>query len=208
MLGALLILAVIVSLAVTCASVAVPVVLRLIASTPTTISNVATAATREAANTPTSADWSTFESGDGGFQLDMPGVIGSSHGYFINDFSGMGADLSYSGGPLSSPLQRREADLSVSILFSTKITDRNICPQGGVAVMIGSGSDRIPAWVRDEGRSVVLNLVLNGRAIQITLASRDNTQPVLAQYGDIWRHMLATFAPLPGVQHLTTQPCG
>jgi hypothetical protein len=201
-------LAVIVSLVVTCTSVAVPVVLRLIASTPTTISNVATVATREAANTPTSADWSTFESWDGGFQFDMPGVIGSSHGYFINDFSGFGANYSYTGAPLTTPLQRREAELSMSILFSTKIADRNICPQGGAAVMIGSGSDRIPAWVRDEGQTVVLNLVLNGRAIQITLGSRDNTQPVLAQYGDIWRHMLATFAPLPGVQPLTTQPCG
>lgn len=205
MLVVLLALALITSLTVIFTSVAAPIVVHYLATTPTTGSSVAT---QEANLTPTSADWYLFKSWDGGFQVDVPGVIGSSHGYFINDFSGMGADLSYSGAPLSSPLQRREADLEVSILYSTKITDRNICPQGGVAVMIGSGNERVRAWVRNEGRIVALNLVLNGRAIQITLDSRDDAQPALAGYSDIWRHMLASFAPLAGAERLTTHPCG
>lgn len=175
-------------------------------STPTI--RAVSAATGKATQTPASADWYTLRSWDGGFQIDVPGVLGSSHGYFIDDFSGMGADLSYTGAPLSSPLQRREALLEVSILYATKITDRNLCPQGGVAVILGSGSERAHGWVRDEGRIVALNLVLNGKAIQVTLDSQNGAQPVLAYYGDIWRHMLASFAPLPGVQRLTTHPCG
>jgi hypothetical protein len=162
----------------------------------------------KATQTPMSADWYTLRSGDGGFQIDVPGVLGSSHGYFIDDFSGMGADLLYTGAPLSSPLQRREALLEVSILYATKITDRNLCPQGGTAVILGSGTERARGWVRDEGRIVALNLVLYGEAIQVTLDSRNDAQPVLAYYGDIWRHMLASFAPLPGAQRLTTHPCG
>jgi hypothetical protein len=205
MFVALLVLALSASLTLFFTSVAAAIVAQYLATTPTTASS---AATLEATLTPTSADWYLFKSVDGGFQVDMPGVIGSSHGYFINDSNGMGADLSYTGAPLSSSLQQREAHLEVNILYSTKITDRDICPQGGVAMMIGSGSKQVRAWVRNEGRIVALNLVLNGRAIQITLDSRDDAQPALARYGDIWRHMLASFAPLPGAQRLTMHPCG
>jgi hypothetical protein len=155
-----------------------------------------------------SSDWYTFADGNGGFQIDVPGVIGSSHGYFINDFSGMGADFTYGGAPLTTPLERREAQLFVSIQYSTKITDRNICPQGGVAVLIGSGNRRIPALVRDEGPVAALNLVLNGRAIQVILNTNDANEPALTAYGDVWQHMLASFAPLPSARPLSTHPCG
>jgi hypothetical protein len=204
-LAALLALALAVTLALVVTSVDLPNVFLDGTTTPTTAASLATQA---AALTPTSADWYTFTTYDGGFQVDVPGVIGSSHYYFINDFSGEGADLTYHGAPLTTPLQRREAQLSVSILFSTRIADRNICPQGGAQVLIGPGGERIRAWVRDEGRIVVLNLALNGRAIQITLDSGDDAQPALTYDGDIWRHMLASFAPLPGAQRLTTHPCG
>ena len=163
---------------------------------------------QDATSAPTSADWYTFQSWEGGFQVDVPGVIGSSHGYYINDGSGQGVDLYHLDAPVSSPLQQREAQVWVSILYSTKITDDNICPQGGVAVEIGRSGAQVPAWVRDEGRKVAVNLVLNGVAIEITLDSRDDTQPALARYGDIWRHMLASFAPLPGQSRRTTHPCG
>lgn len=205
LLVALLVVALSASLTVFFTPIAGPIITHYLATTPTIASSVAT---QEAALTQTSADWYLFISWEGGFQVDVPGVIQSSHGYFINDFNGMGADLSYSGAPVSSPLQRREAHLEVSILYSTKITDRNICPQGGVAVMIGSGNKKVPAWVRNEGRIVALNLVLNGRAIQITLDSQDDAQSALARYGDIWRHMLASFAPLAGAPRLSTHPCG
>ncbi len=200
-------LAVIVLLTVFLSSVAMPILTRDFAPAPaaTTASWVAT---QEAALTPTSSDWYTVKNFEAGFQVDIPGVIGSSHAYFINDFSGKGSDFYYTSDPISSPLQQREAELWVKILYSTKITDLNICPQGGAAVKIGSGNVHVAAWQRDEGRIVALNLVLNGTAIEIDLDSRDDAQPALARYGDIWWHMLASFAPLPGVQHLTTHPCG
>lgn len=158
--------------------------------------------------TPASADWVVFTNYGGGFRVDVPGVLGSSHGYFINDFSGQGADFAYTGVPLVTPLQQREAQTGLSILYSTKITDQNICPQGGVPVHIGSGTATASAWQRDEGADVKVNLVLNGTAIEIALSSRDTSQVVLAQDGDIWRHMLASFAPLPGQPQRATHPCG
>lgn len=186
-------------------SVVAPLVAQVVSSTPTTASWIAT---QEAVLTPTSADWYTLKEWQAGFQVDVPGVIGSSHGFYINDFSGQGTDLYYTGAPISSPLQQREAKIWVEILYSTRITDENICPQGGVAVEIGSGNTRVPAWVRDEGRIVAVNLVLNGTAIQITLDTRDDARHALPMYSDIWQHMLASYAPLPGVPHQTTHPCG
>jgi hypothetical protein len=74
--------------------------------------------------------------------------------------------------------------------------------------MIGSGKARVPAWVRDEGRIAAVNLVLNGVAIEITLDSRDDSQPALAVYGDIWQHILASFTPFTDVSRPSTDPCG
>lgn len=206
-LTGLIILGLLVILTVFISAVAMPILSQGFAAAPTS-TTASWIATQEAALTPTSADWATFTNSEGGFQVDVPGVISSSHAYFINDFSGKGSDFYYTGAPLSSPLQQREAKLWVKVLYSARITDMNICPQGGTAVKIGSGKLQIPAWQRDEGRIVALNLVLNGVAIQITLDSRDDGQPALARYDDIWRHMLASFAPLPGVRSLTTRPCG
>ncbi len=95
----------------------------------------------------------------------------------------------------------------MSVLYSTKITDHNICPQGGTPIQAGAGNTRIPAWQRDQGDTVYLNLVLNGVAIEIHMTSRSG-QPVLPQYADIWTHMLASIAPLPGLPASTTHPCG
>lgn len=203
-------LALIVFLTVLVTLVALPIVSQDLAIAPTA-TVVPWIATQKAALTPVGSDWFTYKNSDAGFQMDMPGVIGSSHSGFINGFSGQAADLYYTGGPLSSPLQRREARLWVHILYSTKITDINICPQGGSAVTLGTGKAHIPAWQRNEGRIVALNLVLNGTAIEIDLDSRDDAQPALTNYGDIWRHMLASFALLPsppGQIHVATHPCG
>ena len=195
-----------------------PVLVGLLATAPPTgIAATAPSATppRAAAPegaataTPASADWYVFTNYGGGFRVDVPGVIGSSHGYFINDFSGQGADFSYAGAPISTPLQQLEAQTDVSIRYSTKITTLNICPQGGTPVQIGSGGAQIPAWEGDGGPDIVaVNLVLNGAAIEITLTTRDASQPVLPRYATIWRHMLASFAALPGQPHRTTHPCG
>jgi hypothetical protein len=209
-LASLLVLAVIAFLTGVVASVALPIVSQDLAAAPT-----ATTApwieTQVAELTPTGSDWYTVTNGTVGFQVDIPGVIGSSHAYFINDFSGYGNDFYYTNDPISSALQQREATIWVKILYSTKITDFNICPQGGVEVMLGSGKVRVPAWQRDEGRVVALNLVLNGNAVEIDLDSRDTAKPALKYYGDIWHHMLASFAPLPampGQSNTAMQPCG
>jgi hypothetical protein len=164
-------------------------------------------ATAQATETPGSRDWDTFTLYDGGFHVDVPGVLGSSHGYFINDFSGQGVDLAYNGAPLSTPLQHLEAGVKVSVLYSTKITNDNICPQGGTSVQVGSGSVRISAWQRDQGDTVIVNLVLNGVAIEISMTSRSG-RPALPQYAEVWTHMLASIGPLPGQPVGITHPCG
>lgn len=204
-LAMLLVLAVIAFLTTLLTSVAGPIIVQDLTTTPTTAPSVAT---YEAELTPTSTDWATYQNSDVGFQMDLPGVIGSFHAYFINDFSGKGSDFYYNGAPLSSPLQKREAPLWVKVLYSTKITDYNICPQGGTPVALGSGKAHIPAWERVEGRIVALNLVLNGNAIEIDLDTRDNAQPALPAYADIWQHMLASFVPVSGAQPRATHPCG
>jgi hypothetical protein len=137
----------------------------------------------------------------------VPGVLGSSHGYFINDFSGQGVDLSYNGATLSTPVQHLESGVKVSVLYSTKITNLNICPQGGTLVQAGSGNGQIAAWERDQGDTVYVNLVLNGEAIEIHMTSRSG-QPALPQYAEIWQHMLGSIALLPGQPVGTTHPCG
>jgi hypothetical protein len=157
--------------------------------------------------TPEYRDWDTFTLYDGGFRVDVPGILGSSHGYFINDSSGQGVDLAYNGAPLSTPLQHLESGVKVSVLYSTKITDHNICPQGGSPVQAGSGSGQIAAWERDQGDTVYLNLVLNGVAIEIHMTSRSG-QPALPQYVEIWTHMRSSVALLPGQPVGTTHPCG
>jgi hypothetical protein len=176
-------------------------------STVETQQATTTLATQAAATTAGNADWDTFKVYDGGFRVDVPGVLGSSHGYFINDFSGQGVDLSYLGAPLATPLQHLEAGVKVSVLYSTKITTLNICPQGGTPVQAGAGNIRISAWERDQGDTVYVNLVLNGEAIEIHMTSRSG-QSVLPQYAEIWTHMLASLAPLPGQPAGTTHPCG
>jgi hypothetical protein len=55
--------------------------------------------------------------------VDYPGVLGSSHGFFINGSSGQGLDLTYNGAPVEDALQQLETEIEVDILFSIHITD-------------------------------------------------------------------------------------
>ncbi|HEX3269055.1 MAG TPA: hypothetical protein VHR15_00290 [Ktedonobacterales bacterium] len=204
----------IVLLTVCLTSALIPLLTQVLATAPSASPSVvatqqATAipATETATAASGSADWDTFTLYDGGFRVDVPGVLGSSHGYFINDFSGQGVDLAYNGATLSTPLQRLEAGVKVSVLYSTKVTNINICPQGGTPIQAGAGNVRISAWQRDQGDTVYVNLVLNGVAIEIHMTSRSG-QPALPQYAEIWTHMLASIAPLPGQPVGATHPCG
>jgi hypothetical protein len=213
-LGAIVALAAIALLTACLYTAAVPLLARVLAApptvplSPTSVPSPPASATALATATPKNGDWDPFTLYDGGFRVDVPGVLGSSHGYFINDFSGQGVDLSYTGATLSTPLQRLEAQVKVSVLYSTKITDHNICPQGGAPIQIGPGNARIPAWQRDAGDTVRANLVLNGEAIEISMTSRVSGQSALPYYADIWQHMLASLAPLPSQPAGTTHPCG
>jgi hypothetical protein len=170
--------------------------------------------TATAAPTATSAppsDWYTFSSG--GILLDIPSVLGSSHGYFIDNFTGKGVDFSYQGAPAVTPLQQLAKELTVSVLYATQITNRNICPQGGTPLQVGSGSATISAWERDNlspsetAPSVAVNFVFNGAAIEIDLLGRGPPETFLARYGAIWHHLLASIAPQPSQPQRTTRPC-
>jgi hypothetical protein len=171
-------------------------------------SSVQATATVAATAVPRNSDWDTFTLYDGGFRVDVPGVLSSSHGYFINDFSGQGVGLAYNGATLSTPLQRLEAQVKVSVFYSTKITDNNICPQGGTPVQAGAGNTQIAAWQRDQGDRVITDMILHGVAIEIRMTSRPSGQSALPRYADIWTHMLASIAPLPGLPASSTHPCG
>jgi hypothetical protein len=195
---------------------AAPLLTGVLAGSPT-VSSAATSAPSSnnvqqqiaatATATPGSSDWDTFTVYDGGFHVDVPGVLSSSHGCFINDFSGQGVDLAYNGATLSTPLQRLEAGTKVSVLYSTKITSIDICPQCGTPVQAGAGGVHIAARERDQGDTVYVNPVLNGVAIEIHMTSGSG-QSVLPQYAEIWNHMLASIAPPPGLLASTTHPCG
>src|SRR5262245_25404784 len=100
-------------------------------------SRAGTAAPTATAAPPT--DWYTFTS-QGGFRIDIPSVLGSSHGYFIDNYTGQGVDLTYLGAPAATALQRLAAEVTVTVLYATQITDRDICPQGGMPSRVGSGS--------------------------------------------------------------------
>jgi hypothetical protein len=206
-------LAAILALTVCVYGTVTPLLANILAAPPTVPPSATAAPTAPATAAATATvrsgngDWDTFHVYDGGFRVDVPGVLSSSHAYFINDFSGQGVDLAYNGAPLSTALQHLESGVKVSVLYSTKITDNNICPQGGTPVQAGSGSGTISAWKRDQGDMVFLNLVLNGVAIEIHMTSRSG-QPALPQYAEIWTHMLASIALLPGQPVGTTHPCG
>lgn len=149
------------------------------------------------------------------FRIDMPSMLACSHGFFINDFSGFGCDYFYAGAPTQTALQHVERETQVELLSSTKITDRNICPQGGTSVRVGTGADTFTGWERDAVSSttsdgtVTLNLVVHGTPIQLSLMGfGGEQQPFFERYGVIWRHMLASFTLLPAPVTQTVHPCG
>src|SRR5262249_40841434 len=150
----------------------------------------------------------------GGFRIDIPNILGSSHGYFIDNFTGQGVDLSYQGAPASTALQRLATEVTVTVLYATQITDLNICPHGGTPIRVGSGATTVPAWERETLSSsaavlsVGVNLVLNGVAIEIDLSGQGPPETFRTRYGVIWHHILTSFAPVPGRSTAATHPCG
>lgn len=149
------------------------------------------------------------------FRLDMPAMLACAHGFFINDFSGMGCDYTYAGAAAQTALQQVELETQVELLSSAKITDRNICPQGGAQVRVGTGADTITGWERDDvsgtssNGTVTLNLVIRGTPVQLSLTGFGNQpQPFFERYGAIWHHMLTSFTLLPAPVSQLVHPCG
>lgn len=187
------------------------------ASGPGGVRNV-TPPANNATTTPLApADWrnETHSGTNYRFRIDMPAMLTCSHGFFINDFSGMGCDYTYSGAPEQTALQQVEIETRVELLSSSKITDRNICPQGGTPVQLGTGASTTVGWERDqisttnsEG-TVTVNFLLHGIPVEISLAGfGGQQQPFLGRYGEIWHHMLASFTLLPSSVTQAAHPCG
>lgn len=149
------------------------------------------------------------------FRIEMPAMLACAHGFFINDFSGFGCDYSYSGAHAQTDLQRVELETQVELLSSTKVTDRNICPQGGTQVRVGTGTNTLIGWERDDvskttsDGTVTLNLVVHGTPVQLSLMGfGGEPQPFFERYGAIWRHMLASFTLLSAAVTQPVHPCG
>jgi len=176
-----------------------------------------------AAPTPTGAgtstpapDWYAAELPDGGFRVDMPSVLSPDHAVYINGGAGEYIAYVYTGRPASSPLKRAAAQARVFVQYASQITDDNICPNGGTPVTLGarySGYQQSDAPPEADGPPanspyVRVSLVLNGEAIQLELNASGPSDTFFAHYGDIWRHMLASFAPLPNQPASNNRPCG
>ncbi len=168
------------------------------------------------ATSQSNGDWAPYVNSEYGFRLDLPGILASSHGFFINNFTGQGFDMAYLNAPITTPLQRLEAETAVEVLYSTAITDRDICPDAGTPVMLGTGIEgrqqtNVPPAANGPAALypyVHVSLVLNGVAIRVELRGQGPSETFLARYAALWQHMLASFAPVAGGPVYTTRPCG
>jgi hypothetical protein len=164
----------------------------------------------------TAGDWTPYVNADYGFRLDLPSALASGHGFFINNASGQGFDMTYNGAPLTSPLQRIEAETTVEVLYSSAVTDRDICPDAGAPVTLGasiSGRQQSNAAPLSNGPAapypyVHASVVQGGVAIRFELRGQPPSETFMARYSQIWNHMLASFAPVGGAPAFTTHPCG
>jgi hypothetical protein len=166
-------------------------------------------------STPT-PDWYVAELTDGGFRVDMPSVLSPTHAVYINGGAGEYVAYVYTGRPASSPIKRAAAQAHVLVQYASQITDDNICPSGGTPVTLGArftGYQRSDAPPEADGPPesypyVRVSTALNGEVIQLELDALGPADTFFARYGDIWRHMLASFAALPSQSPAATLPCG
>ena len=161
-------------------------------------------------------DWYAAELPNGGFRVDMPSVLSPDHPAYINGGAGEYIAFVYTGRPASDPLKRAAAQARVFVQYASRITDDNICPSGGTPMTLGarySGYQQSDAPPEADGPPtnypyVRVSTVLNGEAIQLELNASGPADTFFARYGEIWLHMLASFAPLPGQPISTNRPCG
>jgi len=174
--------------------------------------------TPAAADTSTpEPDWYAAELPEAGVRFDVPSVLSPGHPAEINGNAGKLIAWAYTGSPASSPLKRAAAQATVIAQYSSQITNDDICPSGGDRVALGSGLAGYQQTDVSPGANgppasypyFRVSTVLNGEAIQLELHAPGRADDTFtARYGDIWRHMLASFAPLPNQPISKNRPCG
>jgi hypothetical protein len=146
------------------------------------------------------------------FRLDVPGVLVSTHGYFLPGSDGQGADFVYTGAAVLSPLQQLATTTTLSVQYATQVTTGDLCPHGGTQVPVGSGpgTPHLMGWQTftvSGSPAVQVRVVLGGLAIRIWLEGLDPPGTFFDRYGGLWQHILASFTVVhpPGAQ--SASPC-
>jgi hypothetical protein len=145
------------------------------------------------------------------FRLDVPGVLVSSHGYFLGDGYGQGSDFVYTGLPTLSPFQQLATTTTLRVQYISKVTTVDLCPHGGTQVPLGTGTHRLIGWQIFSALSppsVDVRLVLGGLAINIVLQGQDPASSFFDRYGSLWQHILASFTVVHQPDPKAVNPCG
>jgi hypothetical protein len=144
------------------------------------------------------------------FRLDVPGVLVSSHGYFLAGGYGQGSDFVYSGVPALSPLQELATTTTLSVQYISKVTTPDLCPHGGTQVPLGTGTHRLVGWQIFSSLSppsVDVRVALGGLAINIALQGQDPASTFFDRYGSLWHHVLASFTVVHQPDPRAVSPC-
>jgi hypothetical protein len=145
------------------------------------------------------------------FRLDTPGVLVSSHGYFLASGYGQGSDFVYTGVPALSPLQQLATTTTLSVQYISKVTTVDLCPHGGTQVPLGTGTRHLIGWQIFSSLSppsVDVRVVLGGLAINIVLQGQDPASTFIDRYGGLWKHILASFTVVHQPDPKAMNPCG
>jgi hypothetical protein len=147
------------------------------------------------------------------FRLDVPGVLVSSHGYFLPGGNGQGSDFVYTGAAVLSPLQQLATTTTLSVQYTTNVTTVDLCPHGGTQVPLGSSTatTQLTGWQTFSGStppSVELRVVVGGWAIRIMLQGIDPAGTFFARYGSLWQHILSSFTVIHPPDPQAVNPCG
>jgi hypothetical protein len=148
----------------------------------------------------------------GVFRLDVPGVLVSTHGYFLQSGNGQGSDFVYTGAATLSPLQQIAATATLTVQYATTVTTVDLCPHGGTPVALGhgTGTTHLTGWQTFSASSppsVDVRVVLGGLAINIALQGVDPAGTFFSRYGSLWQHILASFTVIRQPDPHAVNPC-
>jgi hypothetical protein len=148
----------------------------------------------------------------GVFRLDVPGVLVSTHGYFLPGGNGQGSDFVYNGAAVLSPLQQIATTTTVSVQYTPNVTTVDLCPHGGTQVPLGpgTGTAHLVGWqtfTTSTPPSVEVRVVLGGLAIRIMLQGLGPSSTFFTRYGALWQHILASFTVVHQPNPQSVNPC-